>query len=85
MNSEFAIKFAKIQLGYADGDLDCAAWGLQDILTLDPDNVEAAVVLEEIIAEIDQRFDAGDSRGTECHIIMEGESPSPYVRAMEGG
>lgn len=82
--SESRIKFAKMVLS-PDGmdDLDCAGWGLQEILTLDPGNAEAAALLKEIIAKIDQRFDAGDSRGTECHIIMGRESPSPYVRAME--
>lgn len=79
------IEFAKMVLspGGMD-DLDCAAWALQETLTLDPENAEAAALLEEIIARIDRRFDAGESRGTECHRILGRESPSPYVRAMEG-
>jgi hypothetical protein len=84
LKSESRIKFAKIVLGPDSmDDLDCAGWGLQEILALDPENAEAAALLKEIIARINQRFDAGDSRGTECHIIMGRESPSPYVRAME--
>lgn len=84
LKSESMIKFAKKVLSL-DGidDLDCAGWGLQEILTLEPANAEAAALLKEIIARIDQRFDAGDSRGTHCHIIMGRESPSSYVRAME--
>jgi hypothetical protein len=78
------IEFAKMVLSpNGMDDLDCAAWGLQEILALDPENVEAAALLKQIIARIDQRFDAGDSRGTECHIILGRESPSPYVRAKE--
>lgn len=82
---ESCIKFAKMVLS-PDRKLDdlvCAAWGLQEVLTLDLNNAEATVLLEEIIAKIDQRFDAGDTRGTECHIIMSRESPSQYVRAKE--
>lgn len=84
LKSESMIKFAKKVLS-PDGidDLDCAGWGLQEILTLEPENAEAEALLKEIIARIDQRFDAKDSRGTHCHIIMGRESPSPYVRAME--
>ena len=82
---ESMIDFAKMVLSpNGSGDLDCAAWGLQEALTLDSKNAEAAALLKEIIAIIDQRFDAGDSRGTECHIILRRESPSPYVRAIEG-
>jgi hypothetical protein len=75
--------FAKLMLNSGDGDLDCAAWSLQNILTLDPENSEAAALLKEVLSKIDQRFDARDSRGTYCHIIMRRESPSPYVRAVE--
>jgi len=78
------IKFAKMVLGpHGLDDLDCAGWVLQDILNLEPENAEVAALLKEIIARIDQRFDAGDSRGTNCHIILRRESPSPHVRAME--
>jgi hypothetical protein len=83
LDSKSAIYYAKMELNSDNGDLDCAAWGLQDILTLDPTNAESTVFLKEVIAKIDQRFDAEDSRGTECHHILKRESPSPYVRAME--
>jgi hypothetical protein len=79
---ESYVKFAKNVLSPDINwdDLDCAAWGLQEILTVDPDNAEAADLLKEIITEIDRRFNAGDSSGTECHIVMGRESPSPSVR-----
>jgi len=85
LRSESLIEYAVMALS-PDGmdDLDCAAWALQETLTLDPENTEAPPLLKEIIARIDQRFDAGDSRGTECHRILGRESPSPYVRAIEG-
>jgi hypothetical protein len=84
LKSESLIEYAVMALS-PDGmdDLDCAAWALQETLTLDPENAEAPALLKEIIARIDQRFDAGDSRGTECHIMLRRESPSPYVRAKE--
>ena len=85
LKSESMIKFAKMVLGpHSMDDLDCAGWGLQEIMTLEPENAEAAALLKEIIARIDQRFDAGNTQGTHCHIIIGRESPSPYVRAMEG-
>jgi hypothetical protein len=85
LKSESMIEFARMVLSpNGMDDLDCAGWGLQEILTLDPENAEAAALLKEIIARIDQRFDAGDRRGTECHRILRRESPSPYVRAIEG-
>ena len=82
---ESYIKFAKMVLDPNEDldDLDCAGWGMQEILTLDPKNEEAAALLKEIIDRINQRFDAGDSRGTGCHIIMGRESPSLYVREKE--
>lgn len=84
LKSESAIGFAKCVLSPKGlDDLDCAGWVLQEILALDLENAEAAALLKEIIARIDQRFDAGDSRGTECHRILRRESPSPYVRAKE--
>ena len=84
LKSESRIKSVKMVLS-PDGmdDLDYAGWGLQEILTLDSENAEAATLLKAIIASSAQRFDAGDSRGTGCHIIMRRESPSPYVRAVE--
>ncbi len=84
LKSETAIKFAKMVLSpNGIDDLDCAGWELQEVLALDPENAEAAALLKDIIARIDQRFDAGDGRGTGCHITIKRESPSPYVRAKE--
>jgi len=83
---ESYIKWAKMTLDPKREleDFDCAGLGLQEILTtLDPENAEAAVLLKEIIAEIDRRFDAGITRGCDCHLIGGWESPSPYVGAKE--
>lgn len=81
---ESRIKFAKMVLGPGGvDDLDCAGWGLQEILAVDPENEEAVALLKEVIAKIDARFDAGDNRGTECHIVLGKESPSPHVRTIE--
>jgi tetratricopeptide (TPR) repeat protein len=82
------INFAKVVLNPDKNfdDLDCAGVGLQEILTtLDPENAEAALLLKEIIAEINRRFDAGITRGCECHLIAGWESPSPYIREQEYG
>jgi hypothetical protein len=85
LKGESMIEFAKMVLSPSGtDDLDCAAWGLQEMLILEPGNKEAEALLKEIITRINQRFDAGDRRGTECHIILGKESPSPYVRAIEG-
>lgn len=84
LQKERMIEFTKLVLSpHGLDDLDCAGWALQEILNVEPENTEVAELLKEIIARIDQRFDAGDSRGTNCHIIMGRESPSPYVCAKE--
>jgi tetratricopeptide (TPR) repeat protein len=85
---ESYIKFAKIVLDpdKSFDDLDCAGDGMREILTtLDPENVEAAALLKQIIAEIDRRYDAGDDSSILCHRFSDWECPSPYVRARERG
>jgi len=79
------LSYARIQLGLDDGDLDCAGWGLQEALSIDPDNTEAADLLKEVIARIDRVFESGDRMPILCHTVLRRESPSPYVRAMEAG
>jgi hypothetical protein len=83
---ESTIEIAKMVLNPDNkvwDDLDCAGLALQEVLTLDPENTEAASLLKEIITEIDKRFDAGDITGIACHLIGGWESPSPHVRAQE--
>ncbi len=82
-SAESKIKYARVQLSRDDGDLDCAGWGLQEALTIDPDNKAAAALLKEIIVRIDRAFDSGDKMPILCHTVLHRESPSPYVHAME--
>ena len=75
--------YALWQLHTGPGDLDCAAWALEEALAIDPSNEEAAILLKEIIARIDQAFDSRDIMPILCHMALNRESPSPYVRAKE--